>query len=96
MNKIILIVVIAAFAVLSGKALFDHGYIGIFEYHFPSTAGWQVIADLVIVCALAMLWMVKDAKAKGRNPWPFVVITIAAGAFGPLLYLLLGGDKNSA
>ena len=79
MNKVILIAVLAAFGALTGKALLDHGYLGIFEYHFPSTAGWQVIADLVIVCALAILWMVRDAKTQGRNPWPFVVITIAAG-----------------
>ena len=46
------------FAVLSGYALMQHGYWGLFEHQFTSSAGWQVLADLVIVCLLAMVWMV--------------------------------------
>jgi fatty acid desaturase len=48
----------------------------------------QVLSDLVIVCVLALLWMVRDAKTSGVTPWPFVVLTLAAGAFGPLFYLV--------
>lgn len=92
---LLLILVIAAFAALTGVALMEHGYIGIFSFHFTSSAGMQVITDLVIVCALAMIWMVRDASTQGRTVWPFVVLTLVAGAFGPLLYLLVGRLRTS-
>ena len=84
---IALAAVILAFGALSVLALMEAGYLGIFLQHFENYAGMQVLADLVIVCALAIIWMVKDAKTSGVTPWPFVVLTLAAGAFGPLLYL---------
>ncbi len=90
MSRLALIVVIAAFAVLTAYAIYDVGFWGIISYHLPSSAGWQVMTDLVIVCVLAVLWMVADARRKGRNPWPFVLLTIPLGSFGPLLYLLTG------
>lgn len=94
-----LVVVIAAFATLTGVALMEHGYIGIFTFHFTSSAGLQVITDLVIVCTLAMIWMVQDARAHGRTVWPFLLLTLTLGAFGPLMYLLVGrlaGTRSAA
>lgn len=86
--KLVLGVVTAGFTVLSIYAVWQVGYIGIFDYHRHSPAGWQVITDLVIVCGLAIVWMVLDARKLHRNPWPFVIVTLFLGAFGPLLYLL--------
>ena len=54
-----------------------------------------MLLDLVIACLLISSWMVIDARANGRNPWPYVAITLAAGSFGPLLYLLLAGSRAS-
>ena len=92
MNRIrlLLFVVITAFGALSTLALVEHGYWGIIAYHLPSSAGWQVGADLVIACSLAIIWMIRDARRSGRNPWPYVLITLPFGSFGPLLYLLVG------
>lgn len=96
MTRFALILVIAAFGALSAYALMDVGYLGIFDYHRHSSAGWQVLTDLVIVCVLACVWMVSDARKTGRNPWPYVAITLAAGAFGPLFYLLVGEFRRHA
>lgn len=96
MTRYALILVIAAFGALSAYAVMDVGYLGIFDYHRHSSAGWQVITDLVIVCTLAIFWMVSDALKTGRNPWPYVVVTLAAGSFGPLFYLLVGEFRRSA
>lgn len=84
---IVLVAVIAAFAVLTTLALADVGYFGIFAPHFKSWGEAQVLADLVILAVLACAWMVRDARARGLSPWPFVALTLVAGSFGPLIYL---------
>ncbi len=48
----------------------------------------QILADVVIVCCLAIAWMVQDARDRGVAVWPYVLITLTAGSFGPLLYLI--------
>ncbi|MAU59365.1 MAG: DUF2834 domain-containing protein [Parvibaculum sp.] len=93
---IALIAVIIGFGALSAQALMEAGYIGIFLQHFETYAGMQVLTDLVIVCVLAIIWMIGDAKTSGVNPWPFVVLTLAAGAFGPLFYLVAREVKSRA
>lgn len=91
-----LIVVIGLFGLLSAVALLDVGYLGIFEPHFQSWAGGQVFADLVIMCVLGCFWMVADGRARGINPWPFVVTTFLLGSFGVLFYLVLREVRQSA
>lgn len=93
---IALIAVILAFGALTAQALMDAGYLGIFLSPLESWAGTQVLFDLVIVCVLAILWMLNDAKTSGVNPWPFIVITLAAGSFGPLFYLVAREVKAGA
>jgi Terpene cyclase DEP1 len=84
---IVLVMVIAGFGVLSALALMDVGYLGIIEPHFRSLGAAQVFADLVILALLACVWMIDDARSRGRRAWPFILITLVAGSFGPLLYL---------
>jgi hypothetical protein len=42
----------------------------------------------VILAVLASIWMVRDARERGLSAWPFILVTLVAGSFGPLLYLL--------
>jgi hypothetical protein len=88
MTRIPLIITLLALGALTAMALAHHGYIGIFEQQFQTWAGMQVLADLVIALTLVMMWMWRDARATGRNVWPWLVATLALGSFGPLLYLL--------
>ncbi len=94
MSRTVGLVVVALitldFAVLSAYALMQHGYWGLFEYQLQTPAGWQVLADLIIVCLLAMAWMVADARRTGRTVWPYLLTTLLLGSFGPLAYLLIG------
>ena len=92
---IVLLLVTAAFGVLTALALIDIGYLGILEPHFRSWAGAQVFFDLVIVAGLACLWMIGDARERGLSAWPFVLITLVAGSFGPLLYLVVRELRTS-
>lgn len=90
LKLVLLILVYLAFGALSIETMLAHGYWGIFQYQFGSLAGWQVLGDLVISCSLISLWMIVDARRQGRNAWPYVLLTLLAGSFGPLTYLLAG------
>lgn len=88
MQRVVLVVVLAAFSVLSAMALWEHGYWGLFQHQLANTAGLQVLADLAIALALVMTWLWRDARQHGRNPWAWLVATLALGSFGPLVYLV--------
>ena len=90
MFRPILFLVFTAFLVLSGYAVWQYGYFGIISQHFHNAATLQVMFDLVISVLLLCVWMVKDARAQGRNPWPFVGIALVLGSIGPMCYLLFG------
>ncbi len=92
--RTISIVLLIPFTILTLYALTDVGYIGIFDYHRHSSAGWQVFADLVIALILVSCWVVKDARETGRSPWPWLAITLTLGSLGPLLYLALRPKEN--
>lgn len=81
------IVLLIPFTLLTLYAVAEVGFIGIFDYQRQSPAGWQVFVDLVIALVLVLAWLIHDAKKSGRNPWPYVAVTLVAGSFGPLLYL---------
>jgi hypothetical protein len=87
-QRSLLSITLVLFGALSAAALWQHGYLGIFALHFQTFGGAQVLADLAIALVLVMTWMWHDARATGRNVWPWIVATLALGSFGPLLYLL--------
>ena len=89
MRRIVLIVTLIAFLVLTTLAVLQHGYAGIFMQQFQSYGGAQVLVDLVIALTLFLIWMWNDAKAAGRNPLPWVLLTLALGSIGALIYLLV-------
>lgn len=95
-QRIIAIVILVPFSLLSAYAVYEVGYFGILEYNIHSPAGWQVFTDLVVALVLVLTWMIPDARKSGRNPWPWVVLTLAGGSFGPLLYLASSGKSESA
>jgi hypothetical protein len=83
-----LCVVTVLFGALTAAALLDVGYWGLLAPHFQSLGAGQVLADLVILALLSCVWMVQDARERGVRAWPYVVITLAAGSFGVLFYLM--------
>jgi hypothetical protein len=88
MQRGILMITTVLFGVLSALALANHGYWGIIAPHFRTFGAGQVFADLVISLSLVMMWIWNDAKKLGRATWPWLVLTLVAGSFGPLIYLL--------
>ncbi len=56
----------------------------------PDTA--QVVIDLYIMAALALVWMYQDIKSRGKTikHWlPYALVTLIFVSIGPLLYLVL-------
>lgn len=95
MRTLLVLAVLAAFGAYSAWVMWQVGYFGIWQAGFANPAALQVLIDLVIACLLACAWMIVDARARGVAPWPFVAITLAAGSFGPLLYLLYRGRARA-
>ncbi len=94
-QKMLAIILLIPFSLLSLYAVIEVGYIGIFDYHRHSPAGWQVFTDLVIALVLVLTWMIPQARREGRNPWPWVAITLFLGSIGPLLYLATARAANA-
>ena len=88
MRTALLFVILLAFGAYSLYVMWDVGYLGIWRAGFADAASLQILLDLVITCLLISSWMIADARARSLNAWPFVGVTLAAGSFGPLLYLL--------
>lgn len=90
MNRRVLMILalMLPFGGLTLYALSEVGYVGIFKSVMVNAGSWQVLVDLVIACVLACTWMLVDARRRGTNAWPFVILTLGGGSFGPLLYLL--------
>jgi uncharacterized membrane protein YqjE len=93
---VLLLAVIAAFGALTVMALLDVGYLGIILPNFQALGPGQVFADLVILAVLSCVWMVYDQRSSGVPALPFILITLAAGSFGILFYLVARELKSPA
>jgi len=87
-KQIGLSVLLADFLALSAYAVYQYGYIGIFELMTANAATVAGFVDLVIALSLIVAWMVRDARARGVSSLPYVLLTLALGSVGPLVYLI--------
>lgn len=62
------------------------GLVALFTEAGPFT--WVAMADLLIMLILASVWMYRDARARGRSPTPWLVLTWTTGSIGPLAYVI--------
>lgn len=95
MQRTLITVALIVFGTLTAIALWQHGYWGIILRNFENTASMQVFVDLVIALLLITVWMWRDASANGRNIWPWIALTLIAGSFGPLGYLMTQRKPNA-
>jgi hypothetical protein len=92
-RRLLAAVLLLPFSALTAWALMNGGIRGILSFH-QSPGGWQVFADLVVSLLLLLSFLVPHARSRGRNPWPWVVLTLLFGSFGPLLYLV--SDRSAS
>jgi drug/metabolite transporter (DMT)-like permease len=88
MFRIVLLVTLILFGIFTAFALWNEGITSIPASITHSYNSIQIYLDLVIAAMLINVWMWRDAKAHGRNPWGWVIATLIVGSFSPLLYLI--------
>jgi hypothetical protein len=91
--KIVTAFVFVDFLALNVYLIATFGYLGayaeILKVATENLGATLIAVDLCIALGMAMVWMWNDAKAHGRNVWGYLLLTLALGSLGPLLYLLL-------
>ena len=87
-KQIGLSVVLADFLALTAYVVYQYGYVGFFELVIANLASTLALVDLVIALSLVIVWMVRDARARGVSPVPYVLLTLTLGSAGPLVYLI--------
>jgi len=97
-KQIVLGLVLAVFGFETGYAIYHYGYVGFFEELIKSPAAELVLMDLTIALSLALAFMWRDARERRAAFWPYLVLTLAFGSVGPLLYLIVrdGAMRSTA
>ncbi len=95
MNRTIILILLIPFTILTAVALWNDGVLGILTSITSSYGSLQIYVDLVIALILILAWMWRDAKATGRNIWPWIITTLLIGSFGPLIYLLTRNSTDA-
>lgn len=93
-RRVLAVALLVPFSLISLYAVYRVGYAGILAYALAGPAGWQLAADLVVALILVLAWLIPAARRENRNPWPWVLVTLCLGSFGPLLYLVSGKSRS--
>ena len=88
MGRIMVIVGLVVLSVITVAAFWFEGLAGFPAAITSSFAAGQIYLDLVIAIVMIDVWVWHDAKAQGRNPWPWIIGSLIVGSFAPLGYLL--------
>ena len=84
-----LLVDFVGFTAFTGYILLEYGLTGWIPVAFANPVSTLVTVDLFIALSMVMAWVHADAKARGVNPWPYLLLTLGTGSVGTLLYLLV-------
>jgi hypothetical protein len=87
-KQIVLGLVLADFSALTAYAVWQHGFVGVFQLALANWATGLVFVDLVIALSLVLFWMLGDSRERGLAFLPYALLTLAFGSLGPLLYLI--------
>ena len=93
-RRALAVILLVPFLGLTFWALYEVGLTGILSTQGAAGAA-QVLADLVISLVLLLTFLVPHARARGRNPWIWVLLTVCLGSIGPLLYFAVNREDAS-
>lgn len=87
-KQIAISAVLIAFLAQDAYALYLYGYLGFFRMVLANVAGIATMVDLTVALVLIAVWMSEDARQHNLSALPYLVVTVALGSAGPLLYLI--------
>jgi len=91
-KEILLWLVLADFVAFTGYTVVTEGYTTFVPvaWGFATASAWgaQIVIDFLLAVAVALGFVFSDARQRGINPWPFVVLTLGLGSIGLLGYLV--------
>jgi len=87
-KQLVLSAVMIAFLAQESYAIVLYGYIGFFRMMFANFASFTALVDLIIALVLILAWMRDDAQQRKVSAIPYLILTLALGSVGPLLYLI--------
>ena len=73
---------------MDGYSVYLYGYIGFFRTILANFGGLTAFVDLAIALILILAWMGSDARERKVSAVPYLILTLALGSVGPLLYLI--------
>ena len=85
-GAIIALIPFAALTILAMVADGTNGFPNAITYNLISLQIWL---DLVLAMVIWCAWLVPEARAAGRNPWPWIVGALIFGAFVPPIYIIV-------
>ena len=93
-ERVLLIVVLVLFGSFTAAALAVDGIVGIFRAVTFNLVSIQIFVDLVLAVGVVDIWVHRDARSRGRNPWTWLVASFLTGMFSPLIYLLVRSRED--
>ena len=84
----VLLVDFVAFTGQTSYVLYAYGLSWI-PVVFENAVSTLVMVDLTIALSMVLGWVYFDAKKRGVSAWPYILLTLATGSVGTLLYLLV-------
>jgi hypothetical protein len=79
---------------MDAYSVYLYGYVGFFRMVLANLAGVTAFVDLLIALVLIIVWMGDDARERNVTAIPYLILTIALGSIGPLLYLIRRGTPT--
>jgi hypothetical protein len=97
LKQIVLGAVLVDFTALSAWAFYTADWSN-FATTMAEPLMIQVATDLALMASIVCVWMWRDAKQRGINPLPHVLLTICTGSIGALAYLVrrAGSDAEGS
>ncbi len=89
-------IVLTLFVAFSSWVVAQEGYFGFVTLAVTEPWGGQIFLDLCIALVLVSGWLIRDARSRGINPWPYVLTIPLLGSIPPLAYLVVRSLKKPA
>ena len=87
-------IVLAGFSILTVYALIGYGYVGFVREVISNLASVTLLVDLIISLTIILVYLGNDARERGVSAVPYLLLTLAFGSVGPLLYLIRRGGNH--